>query len=537
MLKFLRNLFCKKENKQTENKLPEVKNLDSPNENKRLKALEKQNALLDGEIKRIMEEMTQKDKVIESKNEKLGFIAQVINSLPVINSSYEKYKKLLKEDYMKYANENDSLAGEAAALLKLQSVSDQLQLITYDEALINKNIVAIAGSFSSGKSSFMNSFFTTRKIKLPTGMDQTTAIASYVLNGQESITGYSYRGGRVDISDSVFKLFSYGKIEEFNFNMKQIINHIVFRNSFAKPFDNLCFIDTPGFNPGQETETDFDTATNAIATANSVLWCVDISAGTIKSDEFDILYEIFSKNENIGIYIILNKADLKSDEENMLVMDEIENQLNMKSIPFDGITLYTSNRTFTEQPEEYSNCHKGMSLLEFLEQNNTENSQKEKNLLHIVDEVFEEYINADKNRIDRLQKQIRTLKVLEGSFSEISDSKDEIIAYYKARVDTKRYKIKSVEESSDKDEDLFDGISDLKLELKSTVDMDIADIDKAKSLCKNMKLAVAEVFGHYLVADENSAEASSSVKKFCTGCGKELNLNSKFCPQCGKECF
>lgn len=57
---------------------------------------------------------------------------------------------------------------------------------------MRKTVVAVAGSFSSGKSSFMNSFFVNRNVKLPTGMTQTTAISSYVMPDEvPSIMGHS----------------------------------------------------------------------------------------------------------------------------------------------------------------------------------------------------------------------------------------------------------------------------------------------------------------------------------------------------------
>lgn len=487
---------------------------------------------LEQNIQRSIAEMEQKDKDIESRNEKLAFLAQVINARPEKNEASEKFRLLLNEDYMDYANKNDSLAGEAEALRSLQKVSEQLKLLSYDKSLLNKTIVAIAGSFSSGKSSFMNSFFTTRNIKLPTGMDQTTAISSYVMNGEESITGCSYKGGRVSISNSVFKLFSYGKVEEFNFNMKQLINHIVFRNELVKEFNNLCFIDTPGFNPGQETETDYNTATTAISTAGSIIWCIDGSAGTIKGDECDILSDIFKKNEKNGIYVVINKADLKSPEEMMSVMDEVENQLNDRFIPYEGISLYSSRNKFTEQPEEY-NFFKGISLAEFLEKNNVENTQKEESLLAKIDGVFEDYINADNRRIEKLDKQIRMLKILEKSFSSINDSKDEQISYYKARMDTKHYKQKQFEDSTDKDDELFDSLADLKNELKQTIEKDKSDIEQAKDLCLNMKKAVAEMFGHTLAANKKTSEAAEV--RYCNACGAKNKPDAQFCAKCGKE--
>lgn len=565
MLGWLKSLFCRKkrlselEIKELEDTIESLKN-EVNNKNsivleneKTISALnqetQKNNSIiqeaqedilrLEKEVKSLMDNIQKKNDALDSKNAKLEFIANVINALPEKNPSYEKYLKLLNEDYIKFSNENDALAAEASALKKLQSVAKKLELLTYDEALLNKNIVAIAGSFSSGKSSFMNSFFTTRKIKLPTGMDQTTAISSYVMNGKESITGYSYKGGKVNISNEIFTLFSYGKVAEFNFNMKHIINHIVVRNEFVKEFNNLCFIDTPGFNPGQETDTDYDTATTAIATSSSIIWCIDGSAGTIKGDEFDILSDILKKNENIGIYIVLNKADLKSYEENLSIMDEIENQLNAKSIPFEGITLYTSQQTFVEQPEEYS-CNRGMSLLDFLDSKNIENKQKEENLLKQIDEVFEDYINADNHRIAKLENQIRTLKILENSFSSINDNKDDQIAYYKARIDTKHYQPKQFADSIEKDEDLFNSLADLKSELKQTIEKDTSDIEKAKQLCTNMKKAVSEVFGHKLSVNKNISEDKPEVSitapavRYCNNCGKENKLGAKFCRVCGR---
>lgn len=566
MLGWLKSLFCRKKRlselkiKELEDTIESLKN-EVNNKNsivleneKTISALnqetQKNNSIiqeaqedilrLEKEVKTLMDNIQKNNEALDSKNAKLEFIANVINALPEKNPSYEKYSKLLNEDYMKFSNENDALAAEASALKKLQSVAKKLELLTYDETLLNKNIVAIAGSFSSGKSSFMNSFFTTRKIKLPIGMDQTTAISSYVMNGKESITGYSYKGGKVDISNEIFTLFSYGKVAEFNFNMKHIINHIVVRNEFVKDFNNLCFIDTPGFNPGQETDADYDTATTAIATASSIIWCIDGSAGTIKGDEFDILYDIFNKNENIGIYIVLNKADLKSYEENLLILDEIENQLNTKNIPFEGISLYTSQRTFVEQPEEYS-CNRGMSLLEFLDSKNIENKQKEENLLKQVDEVFEEYINADNQRIAKLENQIRTLKILENSFSSLNDSKDDQIAYYKARIDTKHFQQKQFAEPMEKDEDLFNSLADLKSELKQTIEKDTSDIEKAKQLCTNMKKAVSEVFGHKLSANKNISKdkfedsITAPIIRYCNNCGKENKPDAKFCLGCGRN--
>lgn len=555
MLRFFRLLFAGKTGKKTSlksqinalEKEVSVLNEDTKEKDKMLQEFQENILKLEAQIKETIENMQIKDKKLENSNEKLQFLASVINANPLKNSAYEKFLNLLHKDYMDYANENDSLAGEAAALLKLQNVQEQLELLSYDETLLNKTIVAVAGSFSSGKSSFMNSFFKSKNVILPRGMDQTTAISTYVINGEESITGYSFKGGCVNIPENVFNLFSYGKIKEFNFNMKQIINHIVFRSEFVKDFTDLCFVDTPGFNPGKETESDYESATRAISSANAVIWCVDCSSGTIKSDELDILYDIFCKNEKLKIYIVLNKADLKSYEENCAVLDDVENQLNLQGILFDGITLYSSNYVFDysliNQPEECK-YFKGMSLFDFLESNNHENVQRKENLLKILDDVFNDYINADEQRIKKLENQIRTLKILELSFSNISNSKDEQLSYYKARVDRKHYKLKNFEDDSLDDEDLYNGLADLKLELKKTIEKDTEDIEKARNLCFAMKKSVAEVFGQELKKNdtlsvsEHSKSSDIKEKHYCKECGEEVfSDDSEFCHNCGKPLF
>lgn len=483
---------------------------------------------------------------LNDKSFKVNFIADVINAKAMPHEGFQKYQRLLYNDYMEYANQNDSLAEEAQCFLALQKVESDLKLMTYDESLLNKTIVAIAGSFSSGKSSLMNSFFTSRKIKLPTGMDQTTAISSYIMNGSEAnITGFSYRGGRVQVPEKVFSLFSYGKIEEFNFNMKQIINHIVFKNTFVQDFEYLCFIDTPGFNPGQEAESDYDTASSAVANANALLWCFDCSAGTLKDDELDILAMIQEKNPHLKVYIIANKADLKPVDECEQILDEVEMQLQNALIDFEGIGLYSSQNVFTDQDESLA-YHKGIPLHEFLESCNVPNDHKARNMLKEIDQVFENYITADKNRIIKHQNIIRTLTIFESSVTEINDTKDEQLQYYKTRADTKRYKkLKEIKDTTDDEAELFEAMDELKKDFNVVIAKDTKDIKRATELCNNMKAAVMQVFG-LRAADISEAETSQNESteavsnkdatvKYCRRCGNVMSAKQKFCQKCGME--
>ena len=119
------------------------------------------------------------------------------------NPAFQKFKELFHKDYMEYANTNDALASEADAVLRLQRVEKQLELLSHDPALLSKNIIALAGLFSSGKSSFMNSLLKTGEIVLPVDSNPTTAIATYVLQGEKKIEGFSEKGGKIEISNNL----------------------------------------------------------------------------------------------------------------------------------------------------------------------------------------------------------------------------------------------------------------------------------------------------------------------------------------------
>ena len=312
-------------------------------------------------------------------------------------------------------------------------------------------------------------------------------------------------------------MFSYGKEDEFKFNMKRIIDQIVFKSEFVQSFENICFVDTPGFNPGSNSALDYDTATAAIANAQVILWCFDITGGTIHSDEISILQDILDKNPDIKIYVVANRADLRSVEESEEVISQTEMLLESNFIQYEGISLYTSTEKFNEQPMEYTAVTRKKSLLDFLAECDTPNVQKEQSFLAQVKDVFDGYIAADKERIKRIENQIKTFSSIENSFAQISGKKDEIIAYYKAHR-SKKFKTDKAPSDSDSELDsLSDGMAEIKSDLQKTLQQDKADIRAAEELCKKFCSCILHIFGH------KADYAKTARKKFCDKCGTQLN--------------
>ena len=200
------------------------KSLDNYNHieilNEKLKTAETNNNYLldlkkqqEEELKKITLELKSTKEVLDEEkaarddlNNNFNFVASLLNAVPMVNQYFDEFTNLLNVDYVNYANKNDSLADEADALLKLQSVHKDLQLVVNCPMLYKKNIIALGGGFSCGKSSFINSLFQNKDVRLPTGVNPVTAIPAYVSSGEKSgIKGYSYTGGSIDVEKICLK--------------------------------------------------------------------------------------------------------------------------------------------------------------------------------------------------------------------------------------------------------------------------------------------------------------------------------------------
>ena len=505
-----------------------------------------------------------KDK-LESLNDRLSFIGNVIEAEPELNRGLETFRKLLENDYQEYASQNAFLASDASAMMALMQVEHELEQAARCSRILGKSIVAVGGAFSSGKSSFLNSLFvrkpdhtkeSEKKQKndhedgglLPVDTTQATAIASYIIAGDRTeITGCTYRGGMVVIPEQMFKLFKYRNMGEFKFNIKRIISDIVIKTQFVKPYENICFVDTPGYNPGSGSDLDRNTALTSISEAQALIWCFNVTGGSIHNDDFRILREIIESNPKIRIYIVATNADVRSIEEREEILEQTKTDLEINCIDCcEGMSLYSSLNDFSSQPDEYAAEVRGKTLTEFLDDNNKPDTSKEENLLNLVRSVFDEYISADDEQIRNAKKRMQELRSISGKFEYILGKKDEIIANYKSRISKKDLQRMSsnAQNSMDDTEDDSDAISqiigDSIKDLKATLDKAADDKDDAESLCRKFEECIGSVFNDINVhkktlkginaetADHESDDAEEQFRlglKYYTGQGAEQDYD------------
>ena len=254
---------------------------------------------------------------------KYDLICNILSAKSIDNQSMMEFEHLVENDFLDFANEESSLAEEAKALLMLQNIQRELQMISSFPSIYNKNIVAVGGGFSAGKSEFISSFFSDKTIKLPIGIKPVTAIPTYISNGDEHIIkGYSYKGGSVDISRKLYAELSHDFIKSFSFNLKDIVPMMAIETKI-KGYNNICFIDTPGYNPTNTgtTDSDHQTASEYLENANVLLWVIglDASDGAIPASDLKFLEELGLEDKKL--FVIANKADLKSPDDLEHVLD------------------------------------------------------------------------------------------------------------------------------------------------------------------------------------------------------------------------
>jgi chemotaxis protein histidine kinase CheA len=274
-------------------------------------------------------------------------ISRLLAARPRESAGLARFRELLANDYMVFADNESSLAAEAKALKMLQSIQQELALLVGFPDVHERTIVGIVGGFSSGKSEFINSFIRDPEVRLAVGMQPVTAIPSYVLATEERmIRGYSANGGHIKLDVDFYKSISHAFINSFSFDLKSLMPFMCVGVQMDPDyFSNICFIDTPGYNPpataAEHSQGDKRTAIQFAQQSDAIIWLIGLdSNGTVPDSDLDFIQQIGV--EQRSVYVVLTKADLKSEDDIEYVMDEVQDILQSEGIAVVGISAYSS---------------------------------------------------------------------------------------------------------------------------------------------------------------------------------------------------
>ncbi|HCM8928086.1 TPA: hypothetical protein N5H07_005111 [Salmonella enterica subsp. enterica serovar Paratyphi B] len=220
------------------------------------------------------------------------------------------------------------------------------------------------------------------------------------------------------LSNKIYKALSHDYVVAFGFDLRSIMPTISLQAPMDEAlFENICLIDTPGYNPGtgsQAEASDRDTSVKFLAPCSAMIWVIGLDpAGTISQTDIEFIRQLPFRGEDL--YLILNKADVKSQEDTEAIMETVADELALADISCAGITAYSSTRK-----RHYATS--GQTFDDFLlsknKRHNITSGYTDK-----ITNVFKLYDRALKDDLDRVQQlrvkikdlQLRTLKESEAS--------------------------------------------------------------------------------------------------------------------------
>ncbi len=356
----------------------------------------------------------------EGLKERYDLIARILNA-KTNNEGLEEYQSVLDNEFLEFASGVDSLKEKEIALLTLQEIKKELQLVASYPSLFQKTMVAVGGGFSTGKSTFLNNLLGL-KLKLPEHMDPTTAIPTYCLKGKkEALMGFSQNGGMVELPHLAF---DHQFLESLGFNLKEIMPFMLL-SAPSVPFEFLCFIDTPGFNSANQGYTDGDeqASKESLKHAKHILWLISCERGGIESDDLEFLQELYEEGKQV--FIVLSRADMHTKRQLEEVAIKIKETLEDSGIEFLGIGAYSATRY--QEIKEFSEKSKVFNSLEEFLMKLNQRSEKQNEILSVLYEVhlaYEKAIEQDANQFKRYQKTLHSVKLdlMQKGFDDFNDA-------------------------------------------------------------------------------------------------------------------
>jgi len=288
-----------------------------------------------------------------------------------------------------------------------------------------------------------------------------------------------------------------------------------------KYFNNLCLIDTPGYNPpgSGNTAYDFETARKYIKDAAFLIWIVGLDTnGTIPKSDIDFLSNLeFGTLQNKPLYIVANKAQLKTKDDIESILDKFEETLDDFDISYAGISAYNSMK-------KELHASRKSDIYEFLTDHNKP-SKKYAELKGLLHDVFKQYVGKvhdDDEEKNTKRKEVKTLllNALEGgniglddTSNKLEEGLNKLLRYFQSSEDlTKR--LERVTMTRDKFMTCLNNFCD---------NMGIER--KEKSFCKEC--------GEPIEGEKDLCEKCARL--ICSNCGRKAKANDIFCSECGNK--
>lgn len=302
---------------------------------------------------------------MESLEEQIDLLKRIVTpnqgkeNLPVDISRVEK---IIKEE-IPNALEKQAPANFPELYFDFEYVYSRFYDFLLFDKLIGKNVVALGGSFSSGKSSFLNSLM--GKSVLPAKISPSTSVPTYLISGEDiNAFGINEFDAKVPLTLPDIKAIAHGfgaSDEEAN-NEGITLGHLLRSLFIATPlvtYKHIAFLDTPGYSKADSASysarTDEKIAHVQLNSSSHILWFVPADAG-ITTEDINFLQGL---DRDIPKLIIITKADkAPSPEALSKVKEKVKSTLDMRGVPYEDVLTFTMRKKFacdSDAIKEYLN--------------------------------------------------------------------------------------------------------------------------------------------------------------------------------------
>lgn len=204
--------------------------------------------------------------------------------------------------------------GFADTWLGLKAELQRLREFCACPALAHKTLIAFGGGFSAGKSSLINALIGEKRL-LPAQVDPTTSLPTYLMHGPaHAIHALNQYRRLIELSPEEFASLTHDEQARFGSSAARLLEATYLTHpSFA--WQNLAFIDTPGYSKPDDahaSRSDAQLARAWLNSAHAIVWAVSAEAGCISEDDLAFLATL---NPDIPRIVVVTKADKKTEKD------------------------------------------------------------------------------------------------------------------------------------------------------------------------------------------------------------------------------
>lgn len=336
-----------------------------------------------------------------------------------IPKEYENIKRIIQVDILNFLKK-DSPINSSDLYFDFKYEYEKMVNFYKFKDINEKQIIALGGGFSTGKSSFINTILKSRI--LPSNLTPTTAVPTYVISGKDDIQAINMFDSSIELKKDEFKLLTHDNVGE-NLEFGHLLKQIFVKSSNLK-YENIAFLDTPGYSAYDSKEysdrTDENICRSQLNSADFIFWFVSAENGTINNTDIEFLKTI--KND-IPIFIVINKCDKVISNDLKLIYLEVSNKLEKTNLNIKDIFLFSRKKL------ENINLEKIDSLLKSINYKKDKEDFSE-NFLEIFKDIEKYYENKEMEMKTHLNR-LNIIDTLCTKDEKVEECVNSMIFYYK----------------------------------------------------------------------------------------------------------